>query len=241
MLIEINSYPKCGNTWLRYLLACNFNLDAHHEIPDLHRDREETLSKVRYVKIGSERVGFYKSHVTDATSLNPDTILCIYRHPLDVFLSSLNYFFYTNNEGAFYNRKPVTVDQLVEDGQLSRYFEDFSEHLGQPYYVTLLGAKSNYFEYLRSALENPKVVSVRYEDLYLERESELRRLFDDLFRSDAPSVVDNLFRVVDDKTKNTANPFFWKSVIKNYENYLSEAQIAEFNTRYRKQLDWLGY
>ena len=39
-IIELASYPKCGNTWLRHLLSKHFELNIHNDIPDFHQHKD---------------------------------------------------------------------------------------------------------------------------------------------------------------------------------------------------------
>lgn len=241
MLVEISSYPKCGNTWVRYIIANYFSVDIHTGVPDVHQQKQNTATLIQYATINGQAVGFYKSHVTDCRMMEPDRILCIYRHPLDVFLSSLNYFFVTAREDMFHQGVPVPVETLLENGKLNDYFAEFLDQVGTNYYTGLLGSKSNYFEYLFSAFSNSKVVGMKYEDLCDSPSDAMRKAMTTVFDYDFGPIGDKVFEDVNNKTKDTKNPFYWQSRKENYTAYLSQEQVDVFTHRYQNELNWLGY
>ena len=152
-LIELTSYPKCGNTWLRYLLAKQFDLNVHSDIPDYHQRHGETKSLIKTIDVDSKTFGMYKSHVPNIKSIGPTKIALIYRHPLDVFLSCLNYFYINSWEEKFRNKKVKSVEEICNDGELDFYFETFLKEVGLNYYNGLLGQLSHYFDYLKKSNE----------------------------------------------------------------------------------------
>lgn len=241
MLVEISSYPKCGNTWMRYIISTYFSVNVHTGIPDVHQQNRKTKELIEYIKVNNTNVGFYKSHVTDSPQMNPDKIICIYRHPLDVFLSNLNYFYITGRKDMFEDEAPVSVDALVKNGRFNYYFQDFIEKVGSNYYVGLLGNKSDYFEYLRNALSNSKVTAIKYEDLYDSPSETIRNVLFKTLNYDSGAIDESVFVRVNKNTKYSNNPFYWKATKSNYNNYLSVQQINKFISQYNNELRWLGY
>jgi hypothetical protein len=139
VLIEIASYPKFSNTWIRHIVSSLLSIDLHAGIPDLHQKMDKTVSSIEFLEFGGKRYGFYKSHALDAETVSPDKILLIYRHPLDMFLSSINYAYIRVLKSIFFDGKPKSVDDLEKEGALDAYFEDFLGSPGLRYYRKLLG------------------------------------------------------------------------------------------------------
>lgn len=239
-IIELASYPKCGNTWLRHLLSKHFELNIHNDIPDFHQRHEETKDFIKEVEVEGKKFGFYKSHIPNIKSIKPDEIVVIYRHPLDVFLSSMNYFYINGWEDKYLNKDIKTVEDLKESGELDYYFDQFLEEVGSGYFEGLLGETSNYFKYLDSVSKLGNVTMLKYEELYDNRNITFDEVFSSVlgvtFRSDH-----NLFADVDLKTKSSGNSFYWKSTKKNYENFLTSSNIQSFNDKYRNDLLRYGY
>jgi len=238
--IELASYPKCGNTWLRHLLSNHFELNIHTDIPDYHQRHDETLAFIKPVKINGEDVGFYKSHVPNSKSLNPDKIVVIYRHPLDVFFSCLNYFYINSWADKFIDKELKSVDQIVADGELEFYFNDFLINKGRGYFDSLLGDYSDYFEYMQMVKAMPNVYLLKYEDLYDGRGDYFSGFLSELLETKV-EVNLGLFVKVDDKTKNSGDKFYWKSKKKNYESYLSDELLKIFNDKHASFLREFGY
>ena len=92
-VVWIASYPKSGNTWVRFLLHHYLwgeprnSLDLNRRIPDLHRPAGR-------IDTSSERL-FVKTHFALTDTLPylamSDRAIVITRHPKDVLLSGLNY------------------------------------------------------------------------------------------------------------------------------------------------------
>ena len=117
-VVWIASYPKSGNTWMRFLLHHYFwgepesSLALNHRIPDLHRP-------VGAIDTTQARL-FVKTHyeLTDSLPFLPrtDRAIVIRRHPKDVLLSGLNY-------ARLESSRPV--DPVA-------YARAFIEHRGDP-------------------------------------------------------------------------------------------------------------
>jgi hypothetical protein len=238
--VEIASYPKCGNTWMRHLVGELFGIDVPGGIPDIHEKGLNTRSLMTPVTVRDE-VRFYKSHVCANAAIKPDKIILIYRHPLDVFLSSLNYFYIEKRKSFFLGGVEKSVEQIKQDAELDFYFDGFLRGLGKDYYRDMLGGNSNYSNYLRRALANRNCCPIRYEDL-IDRPVEA---FADLLSRLLPHVdwglTSELFDRVDERTKRSGKPFFWRATKGAYREFLTLEQIDVFEKRHGRFLRRLGY
>ena len=136
MVVGLYSFPKSGNTWLRAIIA------GLCDIPAGPGMLQKFVTDTHYGKVlenpwefqGKDWY-FYKSHrkevLTDHQGevFNTDRILYIYRHPLDVFMSYLN--FVSQNvspkAGESLPVKVTTVEELTPD-ELETLFAIFVEH-----------------------------------------------------------------------------------------------------------------
>ncbi|MBK7403757.1 MAG: sulfotransferase domain-containing protein [Phycisphaerales bacterium] len=92
-VVWIASYPKSGNTWVRFLLYHYFwgepanSLEINRRIPDLHRPSGR-------IETASDRL-FVKTHLIRSEALpflaQTERAIVVTRHPKDVLLSGLNY------------------------------------------------------------------------------------------------------------------------------------------------------
>ena len=152
-LIWIASYPKSGNTWVRFL-ACNLLFGPQETaaalstlVPDMHE-----LAALGEVATG----GLLKTHFPYSADLPQAarTVAAIYvvRHPADVLASN---FFYSLRSSTASNAAPAAFDAYVEAFIAGRGDARWRE-LG-------MGC---WDEHVRSWLSAPfPVLKIRYEDL----------------------------------------------------------------------------
>ena len=135
----ITSFPKSGNTWMRFIIYellyndknedNNNSLNIKNKVPDLH-----LLLKIKnnqFVldtdKIGDYRNIYLKTHFgyNQLKNFPLNKIIIIIRNPLDVFASLINYYDITNDK----------IDELVDffskNYTLPRFknFPNWNEHL----------------------------------------------------------------------------------------------------------------
>ena len=139
MRVGVYSFPKAGSTWLRVILSRLY--DTKHEVPqfcpDMHWNKQQIID-VPFAGVNKTRKSttFYKSH--SKTLVNryfdldlPTThVLYIYRNPLDIFCSYLNYLLRdpTASKGSFAfpdNKYPKSVESSKENGFLDLAFSSF--------------------------------------------------------------------------------------------------------------------
>ena len=150
------SYPKSGNTWLRFL-AVNLVFGPQESaatlgrlVPDLH--------EMSGVPAPPEQPVLIKTHFacTPQLPLFSATSGAIYivRHPADVMVSN---FHYARRSGA------ITKDATAE---WARYVDDFIVHRGDPRWIQLgMGSwEQNVVSWFRDDLPF-RVARVRYEDV----------------------------------------------------------------------------
>jgi hypothetical protein len=250
--IEIASYPKSGNTWFRHI-AQNFldklRGDSGFEIPpDIHQGVVGVKNyNALFINEIGDNVLIYKSHIFNHPKVNPEKIIHIYRHPLDIFLSARNFFYHQSHkinqdrlEELFIDGKPKSVEEIVENQEMDYYFCQFLEQAGSTYWPGMLGDKSNYFKYVFHALESDNTISIKYENLLHDVSDVANKTFRYVFGNIPYIPVDT--DEIQKKTKHSKNTkFFWKAVANNYKNFLTEEQITLFNKKYNDELSALGY
>lgn len=248
--VEIASYPKSGNTWFRRLteeyLRKSFGVELSTQGIHQHKLENVMSDSCAYVPEIESELLVYKSHVHNNRSVSPDKIVHIQRHPLDVFLSALNYL-YIQSENIVAGKKaaiwidgdPKSVEDIYAHGEMDHYIKQFTSYAGANFWPSMLGHQSNYFEYVRNANRCDKTVTIRFEDLIDNAEKETNTVMNKIFGIDSEVSLD-LFSV-DQITKNMNTPFFWKSKKGNYRDFLEVEQIKNFEQRYERDLEALGY
>lgn len=247
-VVGLYSFPKCGNTWLRAIIAGITGMPGG---PGMLQKYVTDSHYGQVIENPWEFQGrnwyFYKSHRKEVITehkdqkFDTDLILYIYRHPLDVFVSYLN--FASRNVAAAVGKKlPVEFDQVddLTPEEMETLFAIFLEH------ATLFPENQAFgglFEHTRrfrdlQAAGTIPVHILRYEDL------------SDNFAGEALAICkflkleginpDHVFRVADERTRQNGK-FFWKRRKENYRNYLSKTQIARFHDVYGEEMAALGY
>jgi hypothetical protein len=251
--IEIASYPKSGNTWFRRIVEdFLFETTGEKILPgDIHQEGKEVLSEKKCFSLPNIEGEYvvYKSHIPNNPKIKPNKIIHIQRHPLDVFLSAINYLYLQTLSGKivkerletlFVNGNPKKVDDIYHDGELDYYFQDFLCNAGSKYWPGMLQDRSNYFEYQRQVSLLNNCLSIKYEDLISHFDSTVEKSLAYMF-GDTGKLAKVSAARVDAKTKNSGSGFFWKAKFGNYKDYLSEEQINEFYSKYRNEMNFLGY
>ncbi len=151
-IIWLASYPKSGNTWLRFFL---FNyLHGNVRSSKQVEDRMGLVRKGMPMDPDSKEPHFRKTHLlfNDRHPYLDQTRSFIYlmRHPKDVLLSNLNYFRLCVGEGVWDDRQFVL---------------DFIEHLGVRHWHEK--GFGSWPEHLQSWLAEPRHphLVLRYEDM----------------------------------------------------------------------------
>jgi hypothetical protein len=156
-IVWIASYPKSGNTWVRFLL-CNLLFGRQESaatvsalVPDIHELGASVIE-------GPPPAQILKTHFRYSAALPwvNGTAAAIYvvRQPDDVLLSNFHYAQRSAAEG------------VGSAHAFDRYVEDFIAHRGDPRWTRL--GMGSWDENVVSWLEAPKpfpVLAIRYEDL----------------------------------------------------------------------------
>jgi len=153
-VVWIASYPKSGNTWVRFL-ACNLVFGPVHSAAELARLVPDVHELTGACEIHGPRV-LMKTHFpySPRLPLATRTAAAVYivRHPADVMLSN---FHYARRRGA------ASWEQTFE-----RYLESYIGARGDPRWLEL--GMGSWEENVRSWMSPERdfpIMRVRYEDL----------------------------------------------------------------------------
>lgn len=246
-IVGLYSFPKSGNTWLRAIIA------GIAGIPDGPGSLQKYVTDTHYGKVietpwefQGENWYFYKSHHKKVLTEHKeqkfytDKVLYIYRHPLDVFVSYLN--FVSNNvspqAGASLNMSFDKVEDLTPNEMeklFSLYLANGTLFPQNKVFGTIFENINN-FHKLRDT--NGNVHIIRYEDLIDNFEESVNGLASFVGFKDVDAG-----KVFADAEKRTSKngKFFWKKQKNNYLNYLNEDQVTRFRKVYGAEMEKLGY
>lgn len=246
-IVGIYSFPKSGNTWLRAIIAAMFGM------PNAPGALQKYVTDTHFGRVLDdpwEHDGrawyFYKSHHKQPLSehrgqrFTTDKILYIYRHPLDVFVSYLN--FVSQRVSPQAGRSLGVQFSRVEDippREMERLFSLFLAH------GTLFPqnrAFGTIFENIASFIELERcgkpVLILRYEELKQDFSTQIERIAAHLELSavDARTIHEG----AEIRTRKNGR-FFWKKRSGNFRHYLTDEQIERFMWVHEERMASLGY
>lgn len=162
-IVWLASYPRSGNTWLRFMIAnlvagkISSSSQVMKQVPDIHEG-------INGHHLFGNHTVVVKTHwkYWSGIPLREDTIGAIYiiRHPIDVLESNLNYAFHRSGslrEG----KEPAEIERSA-----ARWADEYIEHGGSARFRQYgIGSwEENVRSWLWSGLSIPRLL-VRYEDL----------------------------------------------------------------------------
>ncbi len=246
-VVGLYSFPKSGNTWLRAVIAGATGMPMgpgvmQKYVTDTHFGK---AMENPWSFQGTDWY-FYKSHhaqllTTDQNDpLVTDKVVHIYRHPLDVFMSYLN-FVSRNVSPKAGKALPFQFDK-VEDltpEQLETLFAIFVEHATLVPQNKVFGNVFTHVSNFRKLGEEQlPVYQIRYEDLYDNFEGVVSGMCDFLGLENVD--MNTVYRTADRRTKQNGK-FFWKRQKENFRNFLTDEQVTRFVTRWGDEMAALGY
>ncbi len=244
-IVGLYSFPRSGNTWLRHIVAVAFKARGEflqRYVPDMHYGPVPANALVH----NGQEYFFYKSHHKQIVAehrgqpLRTDKVIYIYRHPLDVFISYLNFASKNVNSkmGEFLQFEIESVDKLTPE-QLASLFSVFTV------YGTITPQNrvyGGYFEHVAAAFALRKsgfpIHIVRYENLLNDFVAEAGKMFAFLGIDDLD--LNAIHQEADRRTAQDGK-FFWRRKSGNYNEFLSKEQIDSYYKMFGTKLAELGY
>jgi hypothetical protein len=244
-VVGLYSFPRSGNTWLRQIVASALDIPANM--------LQRFVSDMAYGQIVTHPViyedqqwYFYKSHhkslVTEhrGQTIRTDKIVYIYRHPLDVFLSYLN--FASKNVNSKLGEVLQFQIDSVEKLSKEKLAALFSIYMSYGTITPQNRAYGGYFEHVGNAFalrdSGANIHIMRYEDLLNNFVPTARKMFE--FLGIPVADIEAVHGEADKRTAQDGK-FFWKRQSKVHEEFLTKEQISAFNMAFHDKLVAIGY
>jgi hypothetical protein len=241
--IGVISFPKSGNTWARAIITRALGeTDAAAVVPTIYKGSIWQHP----VQVGGQRTVFFKSHAATEPGRNAGRdfrsahVLYLMRHPLDVFLSFLNWA--SGNVAAIPHLAiPCdSVEGVIARGELDLYFGAFCLYgTLQPQFADAGSWFRNTAFWLdRAAAEPDRVSLVRYKDM-LDRGAEVLEPFARQVGLPLPALHRGFAAAAADTARD--GRFFWRQEAGLYRRLLPPAMIARFAALHGASLARAGY
>ncbi len=248
----INSFPKSGNTFTRSILSYALYGSGFDTIPDGHRE-DIKACPIFYAPDGTA-LRLYKYHSKFLSNMfrmgeiEHYAVIYIQRHPLDVFLSWLNYLLLDPEDIENPTLRSKNNFILPRKG-----FSDLSkEECIEPYFKAFItfgtlspqfqvaGSWVEHWNYWKKKREKFHVVTIRYEDL--ARKPRKRNVLSGLAKAFGKTndQMNKAFYKAQKETKKDGK-FFWQQTPYNFTNFLSEEQVKYFYTIFNDVMEEMGY
>ncbi|MDC0832549.1 sulfotransferase domain-containing protein [Geitlerinema sp. CS-897] len=178
-IIWLASYPRSGNTWMRFLLANlifskpETSLDIEKLIPDIHffiSEPELKLEDLLEWKILVCKTHF-KFNKTMPLVQHTGGFIYIVRHPIDVMMSNFNY----NLRRTGYRLSDINPDTV--NNYLEVYINDFLKNKGDSRYFKFgFGNILEHYDSWLKILDRFQGYVIRYEDLLSKPKIKLQEI-----------------------------------------------------------------
>ena len=277
MIIWLASYPKSGNTWVRAMLSSLlYTDDGCFNIKNLYKIRQYPERKYfenflndfrniheikKYWILSQEKlnldneVKFFKTHNALCKldnyffSNSENTLATIYivRDPRNVITSIVNHFNYTYEQAKIF---------MFNSAQVA--YPDVDASYGM---ATILGSWSDHYNHWTK--NNSRLLVVKYEDLILNTENELKKIISFINKykkidSNEEKIkncvkttsFENLKKIEEEgffkenmKNKKTGDKikFFYMGKKNKWENLLGKKIILEIEQKFSKEMKELNY
>jgi hypothetical protein len=237
----VASYPRSGNTLVR--IALNRILQGPERQVALDEDFPEYDHRNAFPTNGvafSGRGGpvvFLKTHWCEP----PETVpsiggIYLVRHPIDVFLSGMNYLFLEHQKYEvfrlfFGENGPQPVEQLAQTGKLEHYLDRFVAEQGLwPFRLHSGTWVQNVLGW--AGAPQPTMMIVRYEDLVQDLAGTISQILE---RAGIAVAEERLDRGIDQALAGTQpnGGFFWRGSIDTKSEFFTPARIRQVENALR--------
>lgn len=250
-IIWIASYPRSGNTWLRFILSSLFfefkdfdnKWNMTKLIPDIHINTPEEIFGAPSVKDKLNDISFCKTHHSKPTDiknrlklqgLKTVGYIYIYRHPLDVLISAINFSYYKGISKFFLDGKLRTPSQLYETGNIDQYLINFTENATEIKIWNKMSGSwlENVYSWCLLQKHYEPSIIINYDNLLENPLKELMVLHDYFPKLEKNNIIQSLEIARKLTYSNKQNSFFWKKETGTHKKYFNKNLISVFNKKY---------
>jgi len=231
----IASYPRSGNTLIRIalsriLLPAEAQVELDKNFPEYVNGRRIPLGGVEFPTTNG-RVLFLKTHWRQPSdAIRSIGAVYLYRHPLDVFLSALNYMFINRKNvpafAAYFRDEPRPVEELARTGALQSFLDRFVRDFGMmPMRETSGSWVDNVNSWMVRA-EHDDILVLNYDNLVSDLAGSMRGILARAGIDVPPERFERGLASTRVATKRNGE-FFWRASPDTKREFFSPEQIRK--------------
>lgn len=227
--IFLISYPRSGNTWMRFLLAFIYYNCPPQDLKELETTIPDIHTSLDFINEKLPRPRIIKSHFSEMPPQGK--ILYLYRDGRDSLIS-FYFYLYPNSE-----KRPTFLD-FLNSGQKDTFVGNWSKHIQK---ALSFRKKEPY-----------RIHMLKYESLVSNPEFQLSQVLKFLELSVSEENLKSAIHVcslenlkqMEKQTRNLLpgeKPFFRNGSLEQWRDFFSDQEIRILNKQLGKTLKVLGY
>jgi hypothetical protein len=239
----IASYPRSGNTLVRITLSQILRPPEDARARVLNRNFPEYIPGKPFPIEGRPFAGrhgqvvFVKTHSPKPADGVPWLgAIYLVRHPIDVFLSGMNYLFIEHEKFEWFRRffgqdGPQPVERLAESGKLDAYLDRFVARQGLPPFQPYSGT---WVENVRqwTGCAQPETMIIRFDELVRDLSGTMWQLLECAGITVAKERFEFGIRRAIESTRVDGR-FFWRGSTDTKRAFFSAPRIKEVESIFR--------
>ena len=246
----ITSFPKSGNTWMRFIIYDllfnkeNISIDNSRiikdRIPDLHNLK--ILDNKIFNNFLNEKNIFFKTHFSfqqmKKLKLQINKVIVVVRNPFDIFISLFN--FYEISE----NQKDEMIDYFCSNHTLpflNKFnLPNWEDHLkswinsGEDYHIVKYSNLINNFENQIKNLSDFLDIKVTDEKINFIKNN---TKFENLKRIEILEREKNQEGFFTDSMRDKKSQFMNKGGYGNYKSFFNDSELKKLKRSFKKQFE----
>lgn len=266
-VIWVSSYPKSGNTWVRFVLTYLFAGGVQSSV-DVDKLIPEAMMMPGYsLKLPDDSSVLLKTHWKMDSSLpmmdRSKGFIYLVRNPLDVMISQFYFNMMRNFEKGYHQKSDNEIKQLK-----NYYIKMFIQHQGNPL-VGDGGGNTSWVDHVSSWMTTTQdypFVVVRYEDMIADPVTEISRVAAFFRKQLDKDEITNIARktsfkamkkMEDKEIRDERHGFFYHQELKNAHNsgsrfmrkgrtgegkqHIDSDLLQQFFDTFEESMEMMGY
>ena len=245
----ITSFPKSGNTWMRFiiydllfnqnLINIDNSLEIKKKIPDLHNLKISNKQFILDKSLENNQI-FLKTHFGfEKLKMMPiDKVIIIIRHPFDVLISLINYYEINENQreemlNYFCSKYTLPFLQRFQFPSWDQHIDSWINS-GKNYHIVKY---SNLIDNFEKEIKNLCIfLNLNISDKKIKFIKNNTK-FESLKKIEIKERENNQEGFFNDNMKGKKNNFMYKGIYGNYKNFFNSFEQSKLQNSFKEKLE----